>query len=185
MDNLIASPVDVSQVERYDSVDDEIMYNLLQDNVISNDKQNIISTWKSKTEDFIERYNQIVDEMRETYQDLLNTCEYIANLKVPFCWESIRLVFANEIHILLEEFQDVDMQISTFTKEMNMNHNMSIQRYDLKLSESALDYLDNVLCHYAHKSSCIKDDLSNLKKQGQEAFIESQKIYNTCGDEQF
>jgi hypothetical protein len=163
------------------------MYNLLhQDNVINNDKINIISkTWKSTKEDFIERYNTIVDEMCETYKDLLNTSEYVANLKVPFCWEYVRNAFANELYELLEEFQHIDVQISSFNNEVDMHYNLSIQRADIKLSDSAIDYLDNVLGYYAHKSSCIKEDLSILKKHGQESFINSQQLYNTCGDERF
>lgn len=187
MDNFNTSSADVSKILQYNSLDEEIMYNLLQDeNLINNDKINIISkTWENKIEDYNERYNKIVDEMCETYKDLLNVCEYVANLKVPFCWESIRLGFANELHTLLEEFQDIDNEISTFGNEMDMNHNLSIQRADIKLSDSALGYLDNVLGYYAHKSSCIKDDLSILKKKGQEAFIDSQQINNSCGDEKF
>ena len=187
MDNFNTSSTDVSKIEQYNTLDEEITRNLLQQETITNNnhKNIILDTWKSKTEDYIERYNKIVDEMCETYNDLLNTSEYVANLKVPFCWESIRLVFANELHILLEEFQDVDMQISTFNTEMDMHHNLSLQRADVKLSDSALDYLDNVLSYYAHKSSCIKEDLSILKTKGQEAFIDSQQINNSCGDERF
>jgi hypothetical protein len=186
MDNFSTSSVDVSNVERNDSVDEQIMYNLLnEDHTIDENRNNILTTWKDTFENYTEMYNKIVDEMCVTYEDLLNTSEYIADLKVPFCWECVRLSFANELHELLEEFQQVDTQISTFTREMHMHRNLSIQRGNIKLSNSAIDFLGNLLGYYAHKSSSIKEDLAYIKKRGQDAFVESQQIYNTCGDETF
>lgn len=187
MEDFTMTSVDVSVPEQHNTLDEEIMYNLLhQENAINNDNVKVIlATWKTSCENYIERYKVIVDEMCETYNDLLNTSEYVANLKLPFCWEYIRLIFGNELHQLLGEFQDFDKEISTFENEMDIHRNLSIRRGDIKLSDSSLDYLDSVLDYYAHKSSCIKNDLAYLKKRGQEAFIDSQQICINCGDDKF
>lgn len=179
------TPSAISIVEQHNDFDEKQICNILYHELVTNDDtiNSIITTWRNVYEDYLERYYKIVDEMCETYKDLLNTSEYISYLKVPFCWEYARVRFANEIYELLEEFQCIDRQISTFLNEMDLHRNISIKKADIKLSNSFIEYLDNVLDLYAHKSSCIKDDLVHLKKQGQEAFINSQQMSSTCGNE--
>lgn len=169
--------------EQQDSIDEQIaqiIFNASKN--IDNQQRAIISIWESTVEDYRERYNKIVDEMCETYNNLIHTLQYAINVKVPFCWEHVRLSFANEIHILLEEFSGLDMQVTSFVNEMHTIKEMSIERADSKLSQSSLDYLDSVLGCYAHKSSCIKEDLNTLKKEGSEVFISSQQISSNCGE---
>lgn len=169
--------------EQQASIDEQIAEILLNTNkVIDNQQNDIITIWKSSSEDYTERYNKIVDEMCETYNHLINTLQHATDVKVPFCWEYIRLSFANELHILLEEFSGLDMQVSSFVNEMHLHRNLSVDRADSKLSQSSMDYLDSVLGYYAHKSSCIKDDLDTLKKKGTELFISSQQISSNCGE---
>lgn len=185
MDDITS--VDVLNVtnERYNTQDEEVIYNLLQQNTIDSEREDILKTWKGKTDEFAEKYNKIVDEMCDTYRSIIYTIKYADNLKVPFCWEYARISFVDEVNNLLNEFLEVDMQFSTFDDEIDTHRILSIQRGDNKLSESSITYLNTVFECYAHKSSCLKDDIAFLIKQGQAAFIESQQISTTCGNDMF
>jgi hypothetical protein len=182
MDNMDVSIITITP-EQQASIDEQIAQILLNTTKnIDNQQLAIMTIWESNSQDYTERYNKIVDEMCETYNSLIHVLQHATNVKVPFCWEHIRLSFANELHILLEEFTGLDMQVCSFMSEMHMHKNMSIERADSKLSQSSLDYLESVLGYYAHKSSCIKDDLNTLKKKGNEVFISSQQISSNCGE---
>lgn len=182
MDNMNVSIITITP-EQQASIDEQIAQILLNTSKNIDSQQNaIISSWESTSQDYTERYNKIIDEMCETYSNLIHILQHTTNVKVPFCWEHVRLSFANELHILLEEFSGLDTQISSFVNEMHLHMNMSVDRADSKLSQSAMDYLDSVLDYYAHKSSCIKDDLDTLKKKGTEMFVSSQQISSNCGE---
>jgi hypothetical protein len=182
MDNMDVSIITFTP-EQQASIDEQIAQILLNTNKVIDSQQNaIIAIWETASQDYNERYNKIVDEMTETYNNIIQTLQYTTNVKVPFCWEHIRLSFANEVNILLEECSGLDMQLCSFESELHMHRNMSIDRANTELSQSSLDYLDSVLGYYAHKSSCIKDDLTNLKKSGNELFIASQQISSNCGE---
>ena len=177
MDN---ADVSVQYSQTY--IDEQINQVVFSHKVDNNQIDNIIDTWIHTTIEYTERYNKIVDEMCETYKGLLDLMEYASNIKIPFCWEYVRCSFINELHGLLNEFQVIDMELSTFMNVMNSYKHLSIQKGDVKVSNSSLDFVENLLSYYAHKSSFMKEDLISLKKQGNEAFISSQQITTNCGE---
>ncbi len=182
MDN-VDIPVQLSRNEQELSIDEQMSYMFLQNPKVKNSNtEKIVETWIDTYIDYNERYNKILDEMCGTYNDLLDTMEYVANIKVPFCWEYVRCSFANELHEILQDFQKLDVEISSFMNEMTMCRMKAIERADIKLSDSAIEYLENLLGHYAYRSSLIREDLTHLKKQGINAFISSQQLSSNCGD---
>ena len=174
--------VDVSQPFSDTYIDNQINKSMLVHKQKNDEIDSIVDTWIHTIIDYTEKHNKIVDEMCETYNNLLDLMEYASNIKIPFCWEYVRCSFMNELHELMNEFQVNDMELSTFIDVMNAYKHMSIHKGDIKVSDSSIDFVGNLLSYYAHKSSCMKEDLTNLKKQGYDAFLSSQQVSSNCGE---
>jgi hypothetical protein len=144
-------------------------------------RQDIIWSWQDTTYDFIERYNKIVQEMSVTLKDIHDTMKYTAELKLPFCWEYARLAYTRSFNELLAEFGVVDHHISSFVDEMEAHKTLAIERADENLSESSINYLDNIIGYYADRSTSIKEDLEILKKHGMNVVNASQQMSPNCG----
>jgi hypothetical protein len=145
------------------------------------ERQDIMWSWQDTSFDFIDRYNKIVVEMTGLFKDVENTKKYIADLKIPFCWEYTKLAYSRKVEELLLELTAVDIQILTFPSDLDFHQKMSIERANKNLSEVSMNYLENILGFYADRISTISEDLKCLQTNGMDVAIESQKLSTNCG----
>lgn len=149
------------------------------------DRQDIMWSWQDTSFDFIDRYNKIVNNMTKLFTDLKDTLNYVQDLKVPFCWEYAKLAYSQRFEELAIELQGIDVEIASFPRDLEFHRSVSIERADKGLSESSVNFLENLLGYYADRVTSVTEDLEHTKKIGMNAVIASQQIYTNCGEFQF
>ena len=167
----------ISRVASFNAED----FENVQDTIKDVEHRHDFLSWYDDVVDMCVQLDTLLTKRNILGMDLKSTCDFLENLKVPYCYEFVRLAYARGFSELMDDFHFLSFDMDAFADRVEFHESMLKTHGDKDTSDWSSNNLQSFIELYATRLDMLEDEIKIRKADGKDLLSQSQQISRPCG----